>query len=107
MQAVGPVAVTSTLLGNGLSDMFGGNVNTNPNQPTDPDLQNTYNHAAVQVAFLAGCFYTGIGILRMGWLTSLLSHSVISGFMTGASITIALSQVRPGFLGSSMRPACA
>lgn len=47
MQAVGPVAVTSTLLGNGLSDFIGSN--ENPNDPADPELQEQYNHAAVQV----------------------------------------------------------
>ena len=49
----------------------------------------------LQVAFLAGCLYTIVGILKLGWLTNFLSHSVISGFMSGASIIIALSQVGP------------
>lgn len=48
---------------------------------------------ALQVAFLAGCLYTIVGILKLGWLTNFLSHSVISGFMSGASVIIALSQV--------------
>lgn len=48
-----------------------------------------------QVAFLAGCLYTAVGILKLGWLTNFLSHSVISGFMSGASVIIALSQVQP------------
>ena len=48
----------------------------------------------VQVALLAGCLYTAVGILRLGWITNFLSHSVICGFMTGASVIIALSQVR-------------
>ncbi len=47
VQAVGPVAVTSTLLGNGLSDFIGSN--EDPNDPADPELQERYNHAAVQV----------------------------------------------------------
>ena len=45
--AVGPVAVTSILLGNGLSDFIGSN--DDPNNPSDPELQIVYNHAAVQV----------------------------------------------------------
>ena len=49
--------------------------------------------ALMQVAFLAGCLYTIVGILKLGWLTNFLSHSVISGFMSGASVIIALSQV--------------
>ena len=55
--------------------------------------QNNYG-LAWQVAFLAGCLYTIVGILKLGWLTNFLSHSVISGFMSGASVIIALSQVR-------------
>jgi sulfate transporter 4 len=49
--AVGPVAVTSVLLGNGLDKIFpdARAVNADPNNPGDPDLQETYNHAAVQV----------------------------------------------------------
>ena len=47
----------------------------------------------LQVAFLAGCLYTLVGILRLGWVTNFLSHSVIAGFMTGASVIIGLSQV--------------
>ena len=45
------------------------------------------------MAFLAGCLYTIVGLLKLGWLTNFLSHSVISGFMSGASVIIALSQV--------------
>ncbi|GAB4822844.1 hypothetical protein N2152v2_009890 [Parachlorella kessleri] len=91
--AVGPVAVTSMLLGNGLDRMFDF-VNQNPNQPTDPAAQEEYNRAAVQIAFIAGLMYTGVGLLRLGWLTNFLSHTVVSGFMSGACITIALSQVK-------------
>lgn len=43
---------------------------------------------------MAGCFYTGVGLLRMGWVTNFLSHAQVSGFMTGAAILIGLSQVR-------------
>ena len=47
----------------------------------------------MQVAFLAGLMYTVIGLLRLGWITQYLSQPVISGFMSGACITIAMSQV--------------
>ena len=40
------------------------------------------------------CTTAGVGILRLGWLTHYLSHAVVSGFMTGASITIGMSQVK-------------
>ena len=54
-----------------------------------------YDIAASQIAIIAGLFYTGVGLLRLGWLTHYLSHAVVSGFMTGASITIGMSQVPP------------
>lgn len=49
-----------------------------------------------QIAFIAGCFYTAVGLLRLGWVLNFLSSAVVSGFMTGASVTIALSQVGGG-----------
>lgn len=52
-----------------------------------------YDVAASQIAIIAGLFYSGVGLLRLGWLTHYLSHAVVSGFMTGASITIGMSQV--------------
>ena len=47
----------------------------------------------LQVAFIAGVMYTLVGLLRLGWLTNFISHSVISGFMSGAAVIIGLSQV--------------
>lgn len=49
-----------------------------------------------KVAFLAGCVYTAAGLLRLGWVTNFLSHSVISGYMSGASLVIACTQVGCG-----------
>ncbi|KDD75929.1 sulfate transporter, partial [Helicosporidium sp. ATCC 50920] len=95
--AVGPVAVTSILLGNsipGIMSELGLPVNANPNSPDDPEAQAVYDRVVIQVAFLAGCIYTLVGLLRLGWITSFLSHAVVSGFMTGASVQIALSQVK-------------
>lgn len=37
--------------------------------------------------------YTGIGVLRLGFIVRFLSHSVITGFTSGAAILIALGQV--------------
>lgn len=34
-----------------------------------------------------------MGVLRLGWVTQLLSNAVIVGFTSGAGIIIALSQV--------------
>ena len=50
VQAVGPVAITSLLLSNGLQDLIAGSdVNVNPNDPANPAAQVAWNHAAIQV----------------------------------------------------------
>ena len=54
---------------------------------SEPDL--------VQVAFLAGVMYTIVGIFNLGFITNFISHTVISGFMSGAAVIIGLSQVSP------------
>ena len=103
--AVGPVAVTSILLGNGLESLFGisspcytssGAAVTNTTAPIDGTNYTCYDfeRASIQVAFLAGLFYTAVGLLGMGWLTYFLSHAMVSGFTSGAAILIALSQVK-------------
>lgn len=51
------------------------------------------------MAFLVGLVYTCVGMLRLGWLTNFLSHSVVSGFMSGACVSITASQV--GRLGGA------
>lgn len=50
LQAVGPVAVTSLLLGSGLKDTINSPVQADPNNPTDPEAQREYNMAAIQVS---------------------------------------------------------
>ena len=103
--AVGPVAVTSLLLGSGLPNVLppGTPLNADPNKPDDPAAQALYNQAAIQVAFLVGLMYSAVGLLRLGWVTNFLSHSVIGGFMSGASIIIGLNQVKFLF-GYDKRP---
>ncbi|KAI7844027.1 hypothetical protein COHA_002367 [Chlorella ohadii] len=92
--AVGPVSITSMLLGSGLRRIFDGRINADPNHPDDPQLQAEYNQAAIQVAFLCGLIYTAVGLLRLGTVVNFLSHSVMSGFMSGASLVIASSQLK-------------
>jgi MFS superfamily sulfate permease-like transporter len=48
---------------------------------------------AAQVSVLVGLMYVALGTLRLGFLTNFLSHSVISGFTTGAAVVIGVSQV--------------
>jgi len=96
--AVGPVAVTSLLISANLKPLVPCvSAIANPNTVTDPDqvaCQTQYNHAAIQLAFIVACLYTGVGVLRLGWITKFLSHAVIGGFTSGAAITIALGQFK-------------
>jgi MFS superfamily sulfate permease-like transporter len=47
-----------------------------------------------QLAFLVSILYTGVGILRLGFLIRLLSHPVTTGFTSGAAVIIGMSQVK-------------
>lgn len=138
---VGPVAVTSLLIGNGVKNMLPGSEDIdNPSNPAPQyaALQAEYNHKVcgtdreggqnthtpahtqgggaafpplllgivddfvcvcllssfvphvlfwqhqvIQLAFLVACLYTGVGVLRLGFMVRFLSHSVITGFTSG------------------------
>jgi len=66
-------------------------------------LQGTpeYNTIAILLAIMSGCILMLLGFLKLGFLANLLSHPVISGFVTGSAIIIAASQVKH-FLGISV-----
>ncbi|MCV6604794.1 MAG: SulP family inorganic anion transporter, partial [Porticoccaceae bacterium] len=53
-----------------------------------------YLEAAITLAFLSGIMLAILGLLRAGFLANLLSHPVISGFITASGILIATSQVK-------------
>ena len=49
-QAVGPVAITSLMLMNGVSNLVpAADVNIDPNNPVNPAAQHDYNTVAIQV----------------------------------------------------------
>ena len=79
--AVGPVAVVSLMTAAAV-----GKIAT----PGSPE----YLAAAIALAALSGLFLLGLGIARLGFLANLLSHPVISGFITASGILIAASQLR-------------
>lgn len=62
-----------------------------------------YLQLAIWLALLSGVLLFGLGLLRMGFLANFLSHPVISGFISGASILIVLSQL-PHLLGLARLP---
>lgn len=57
--------------------------------------------AVFSITLLAGIFQLCLGLVNLGQLVSLVSHSVMVGFTAGAAILIFLSQL-PGFIGKSL-----
>ncbi|MBX7459276.1 sulfate permease [Qipengyuania sp. 1NDH17] len=53
-----------------------------------------YLEAAITLAMLSGIMLAILGFLRAGFLANLLSHPVISGFITASGILIATSQLK-------------
>jgi len=86
--AVGPVAVLSLLIGDGLTKIFttDGEIST--------DQQGQYNILAIQTSLMIGVLMMAMGLLRLGFIASFISHAVTSGLVSGASITIAASQLK-------------
>ena len=79
--AVGPVAVVSLMT----AEAVGGFASSGTPE---------YAAAALVLALMSGVILVVLGLLRLGFLASLLSHSVISGFISASGILIAASQLR-------------
>ncbi|KUJ80246.1 sodium-independent anion transporter [Microbulbifer flavimaris] len=80
--SVGPVAVLALMTASALSPIA---------SPGTAD----YVTGAVILAALAGVFSFTMGLLRLGALSNLLSHPVISGFVSGAATLIIIGQLGP------------
>ena len=52
----------------------------------------------VILALLSGVFLVAMGLLRLGWVANLLSHSVISGFITASGLLIAATLTLPWYI---------
>jgi len=79
--AVGPVAVVSLLTAAAVGEVAAAG-------------SAEYIAAAVVLAFLSGAILLAMGLLRLGFVANLLSHPVVSGFITASGIIIALSQAQ-------------
>eukprot|EP01047_Picozoa_sp_COSAG01_P044027 COSAG01_NODE_3951_length_5501_cov_3.287116_1_plen_390_part_10 len=79
--AVGPVAIVSLQVASGLSEVI---------SQDDP----AYPSYCFMVALIAGCLQLLVGVFQMGFVINFLSHSVISGFTSGAAVIIGLSQLK-------------
>lgn len=53
-----------------------------------------YVEAAILLAALSGLMLLALGLFRLGFLANLLSHPVISGFITASGLIIAVSQFK-------------
>ncbi len=79
--AVGPVAVASLMTASAL-------------QPLALAGSPEYAALAVQLALISGVMLLAFGVLRLGFLAYFLSHPVISGFITGSAVLIAIGQLQ-------------
>lgn len=80
--AVGPVAVAALMTAAALS-------------PLAEAGSAEYVALAVLLALLVGVQLFVLGLLRMGFIANLLSHPVVSGFVTGSALLIAIGQLEP------------
>ncbi len=79
--AVGPVAVISLMTAAAAGQVAGGD-------------SATFLLATTVLALLSGLMLVGMGLLRLGWVANLLSHSVIGGFISASGLLIAASQLK-------------
>lgn len=79
--AVGPVAVAALMTASAL-------------QPLAAAGSPEYLALAVQLALLSGLMLLIFGALRLGFLAHFLSHPVISGFISGSAVLIAVGQLK-------------
>ena len=79
--AVGPVAVVSLMTASAVGAVA---------VPGTAE----YWEAAVTLAALSGVMLVVLGLLRLGFLANLLSHPVISGFISASGVLIATSQLK-------------
>lgn len=79
--AVGPVAVVSLMTAAAVSQVA--------EQGTAE-----YLGAAILLSLLSGVMLIGLGLARAGFLANLLSHPVISGFISASAVLIAFSQLK-------------
>jgi MFS superfamily sulfate permease-like transporter len=85
------VALVSLLLNTGLTLVLENSGRTPENTGNYDEI---YATMAIQTSFLVGICYILMGVLKLGFVTIFLSHSVVSGFTSAAAIIIGLSQIK-------------
>lgn len=81
LQAVGPVAITAIMTFSVLSPL---------EAPGSPQ----YIALAAGLALCSGLLTLAFGVLRLGFLSQLLSRPVVSGFISGSAVLIIISQLK-------------
>jgi SulP family sulfate permease len=89
--SVGPVSIAAVMIASAL------------NAPEVSALQQPVQSAVI-LAAESGVFMLMMALLRMGGLVNFISHPVLTGFTSGASILIVFSQLPP--LLGLVKPAC-
>ena len=79
--AVGPVALTSVMTASAVL-------------PFAVSGSEQYATVAILLAFMSGAFLLVLSLLRLGFLTNLLSHPVISGFISASALLIVIGQLK-------------
>lgn len=77
--SVGPVALVALLIASAVSPLA--------------ETPEEYISLSILLALMVGIIQLIFGLLRMGFLVNLLSHPVLSGFISAAAIIIGLSQL--------------
>jgi len=65
----------------------------NMSAPTADEIMNVKVGSSMACCVLVGCFLMGIGLLKLGVITTYLSASFVGGFTTAAAVHITASQV--------------
>ncbi len=84
VQAVGPVAITAIMTYSVLAPIA---------MPQSPE----YIALAAVLSWLSGLIILMAGLLKLGFLSQLLSRPVIAGFISGSAVLIVLSQLKQIF----------
>ncbi len=79
--SVGPVAMDSLLVATGVSTLA-------------TEGSDAYIAFAIMLAFFTGLFQFVLGVIRLGFITNLLSKPVISGFTSAAALIIGFNQLK-------------
>ena len=77
---VGPSSTVAIISASVVAPLAGG----------DGDL---YLILTIWLAIFTGVFFIGLGLARMGWIANFMASSVLSGFMVGLAIVIAVGQL--------------